>query len=210
MEKQTKSRKSSTASSGNTQKTNKARSTASTPMQMDEMLEQLFTDQLQDIYYAEKLLTKALPKMSKAASTEELQQAIDNHLAQTEEQVTRLEKVFEMLGKKAQAKKCDGMDGLQKEAETIIEETEEGSLTRDVGIIMAAQKVEHYEIATYGGLAQLADTFGMTEVAELLHQTLEEEKEADNLLTQVAEGINFPAGLENEEGEMEEDEDEEK
>ena len=116
MEKQTKSRKSSTASSGNTQKTNKARSTASTPMQMDEMLEQLFTDQLQDIYYAEKLLTKALPKMSKAASTEELQQAIDNHLAQTEEQVTRLEKVFEMLGKKAQAfrKKLKPLEKKQK------------------------------------------------------------------------------------------------
>lgn len=201
MEKQTKSRKSSTASSGNTQKQNKTRSAASTPMQMDEMLEKLFTDQLQDMYYAEKLLTKALPKMSKAASTEELQQAIDEHLTQTEGQVTRLEKVFELLGKKAQPKKCEAMDGLHKEAETIIEETEEGSLTRDVGIIMAAQKVEHYEIASYGSLAQLADTFGMTEVAELLHQTLEEEKEADMLLSQVAEGINFPAGLESEEDE---------
>lgn len=199
MEKHTKSRKGSTASSHENDTKHQTRGNASDHMQMDEMLEKLFTDQLQDIYYAEKLLTRALPKMSKAASTEELQQALDEHLSTTEEQVTRLEKVFALMGKKAQTKKCEAMDGIHKEAETIIEETEEGSLTRDVGIIMAAQKVEHYEIATYGCLAQLADTFGMTDVAALLHETLEEEKEADHLLTQVAEGINFPAGMENEE-----------
>lgn len=166
-------------------------------------LEKFFTDSLKDIYWAEKNLTKALPKMQKAATTEELKSAIEEHLAQTEEHVTRLEQVFELMGKKAQAKKCDAMEGLIKEGESIVEETEDGSMTRDVGIIMAAQKVEHYEIATYGGLVQLAKTMGMEEAAGILEQTLEEEKQTDQGLTDIAENnINWEA---EQEGESEEE-----
>jgi ferritin-like metal-binding protein YciE len=167
---------------------------------MDEMLEKLFVDQLKDIYYAEKLLTKALPKMAKAATTEELKNAIMEHQAETETHVERLEQVFEIMGKRPQSKKCEAMDGLKKEAETVMEETEPGSLTRDVGIIISAQKVEHYEIASYGCLTTLARTFGMDEVADILHQTLEEEKACDELLTSIAENnINYEAGQEEEE-----------
>ncbi|HRP56342.1 ferritin-like domain-containing protein [Agriterribacter sp.] len=163
-------------------------------------LEKFFIDALKDIYWAEKHLTKALPKMRKAATTEELQDAIEDHLAQTQEHVSRLEEVFEMLGKKAQAKKCDAMEGLVKEGESVIEETEDGSMTRDVGIIISAQKVEHYEIAAYGGLTQLARTMGLEDVAGILHQTLEEEKQTDMLLTEIAENdINWEAEQEDEE-----------
>jgi ferritin-like metal-binding protein YciE len=161
-----------------------------------------FTDSLKDIYWAEKHLTKALPKMEKAATTEELKAAIEKHIAETEEHVTRLEQVFEILGEKAQAKKCDAMEGLVKEGETVIEETEDGSMTRDVGIIMAAQKVEHYEIATYGGLVQLAVTLGLDEAAGILEQTLEEEKQTDIGLTEIAENnINWEAEQEEQEEE---------
>lgn len=162
-------------------------------------LQKFFEDSLKDIYWAEKSLVKALPKMQEAATTEELKNAIEEHLAQTETQVGRLEQVFELIGKKAQAKKCDAMEGLIKEGESVIEETEEGSMTRDVGIIMAAQKVEHYEIATYGGLAQIATTMGLDEAADLLNETLEEEKETDELLTEIAENnINWKAEQETE------------
>jgi len=162
-------------------------------------LQKLFEDSLKDIYWAEKNLTKALPKMQKAATTEELKNAIEEHLAQTENQVARLEQVFELIGKKAQAKKCDAIEGLIKEGESIVEETEEGSMTRDVGIIMAAQKIEHYEIATYGGLAQIATTMGLDEAADLLNETLDEEKETDQLLTEIAENnINWEAEQETE------------
>ena len=150
-------------------------------------LDKLFTDSLKDIYWAEKHLTKTLPKMKKKATTDDLKSAIEEHLAQTEEHVSRLERVFEICGKKAQAKKCDAMEGLTKEADSIIEETEANTMTRDAGIIMAAQKVEHYEIATYGSLVQLAKTLGMNDAAEILHQTLEEEKQADEKLTEIAE-----------------------
>ena len=162
-------------------------------------LEKFFMDALKDIYWAEKHLTKALPKMKKAATTEALQDAIEDHLAQTQEHVSRLEEVFEMLGKKAQAKKCDAMEGLIKEGESVVEETEDGSMTRDVGIIISAQKVEHYEIAAYGGLTQLARTMGLEDVAGVLHQTLEEEKQTDLLLTEIAENdINWEAEQEGE------------
>ena len=157
-------------------------------------LEKFFMDALKDIYWAQKHLVKALPKMQKAATTEALKDAIEDHLAQTEEHATRLEKVFEMLGKKAQVKKCDAMEGLLKEGETVIAETEDGSMTRDVGITISAQKVEHYEIAAYGGLVQLAHTMGLEDVAGILHETLEEEKQADVLLTEIAEhNINWEA-----------------
>ena len=157
-------------------------------------LDKFFLDAVKDIYWAEKHLTKALPKMQKAATSEELQQAIEDHLAQTEQHVGRLEQVFELLEEKPQAKKCEAMDGITKEGESVIEETDEGSATRDVGIIGSAQKVEHYEIATYGTLVQLAKTMGNEEVADILAQTLEEEKQADKLLSQIAENnINWEA-----------------
>jgi ferritin-like metal-binding protein YciE len=173
-------------------------------------LEKLFTDSLKDIYWAEKHLTKTLPKMKKKATTDELKSAIEEHLAQTEEHVKRLEQVFEICGKKAQAKKCDAMEGLIKEGDSIVEETEDNSMTRDAGIIMAAQKVEHYEIATYGSLVQFAKTLGMDKAAEILHKTLDEEKQADEKLTEIAEWhVNKEAGQENEEGEESEDENQE-
>jgi ferritin-like metal-binding protein YciE len=181
-----------------------SKTTSSTFANKGELLEKFLYDSLKDIYWAEKHLTRALPKMKKAATSEELKAAIEEHLEVTQEHISRLEQVFEILGKKAQAKKCEAMEGLTKEAESIIEETEAGTATRDVGIIVAAQKVEHYEIATYGGLAQLAKTMGLDEVHELLGQTLQEEKEADETLTSIAENdINFQA---EEEGEEEEEE----
>ena len=161
------------------------------------MLQELFVEELRDIYWAEKHLVKALPKMEKASSSEELANAFAEHLAVTQEQVSRLEQVFELLGEKPRGKKCEAMEGLVKEAESVIEDTEEGTSTRDVALIIAAQKVEHYEIATYGGLATLAKTMGNTQVKELLGQTLEEEKETDELLTQLAENnINAAASQE--------------
>jgi ferritin-like metal-binding protein YciE len=163
-------------------------------------LEKFFQDSLKDIYWAEKALTKALPKMQRAATTAELQTAIETHLGQTMEQVERLEKVFELLGAKAQAKKCEAMEGLIKEGESIVEETEDGSMTRDVGIILAAQKIEHYEIATYGGLVSLAQIMGNEDAARLLALTLEEEKDTDLSLTEIAENnINWEAEQEGEE-----------
>lgn len=161
------------------------------------MLQELFLDELRDIYWAEKHLVKALPKMEKACSSEELAAAFADHLAVTQEQVSRLEQVFELLGEKARGKKCEAMEGLVKEAESVIEDTEEGTSTRDVALIIAAQKVEHYEIAAYGGLATLAKTLGKTEIKDLLGQTLDEEKETDELLTQLAENnINQSASQE--------------
>ena len=162
-------------------------------------LEKFFHDQLKDLYWAEKHLTKALPKMRKAATTEDLKAAIEEHTAQTQEHVTRLEQVFEIMGKKAQAKKCDAMEGLVKEGESVIEDTQAGSMTRDVGIIMAAQKVEHYEIASYGTLVQLAQTMGQSEIAQILGTTLKEEKQTDQNLTSLAENnINWEAEQEGE------------
>jgi len=165
----------------------------------DNLLEEFFVDEIKDIYWAEKHLVKTLPKMKKAATTPELQQAFADHLEVTREHVTRLEEVFELLGEKAVAKKCDAMEGITKEGESIIEETEEGTATRDVGLILAGQKVEHYEISTYGGLAQLARTLNHEDVAEILEKTLSEEKEADKLLTSVAENsVNYEAAGESE------------
>ena len=191
-----------------TKKTPNGQSKASNGSSMapvkNSQLEKFFTDSLKDIYWAEKHLTKELPKMKKAATTTQLKDAIDGHKTQTEEHVARLEQVFELMGKKAQAKKCDAMEGLSKEGHSIVEETEDGSMTRDVGIIMAAQKVEHYEIATYGGLVSLATTLGLSEVADILSTTLEEEKEADASLTEIAENnINWEAEQEDEMEEVE-------
>ena len=158
------------------------------------LLKELFIDELKDIYWAEKHLVKSLPKMHKAATTGELKKAFSDHLEVTKGHVTRLEKAFELMDKKPQAKKCEAMAGLTKEAEEIIEDTEKGSFTRDVALIMAAQKVEHYEIATYGSLAQLAKTIGNSQVSKLMSDTLSEERQADELLTFIAEkNINVDA-----------------
>ena len=153
----------------------------------DSRLVEFFHDELKDIYWAEKHLIKTLPKMQKAANATELKTAFADHLTVTKSHVERLDQVFGILGKKPQAKKCDAMEGITKEGEGIIEDTEAGTSTRDVGLILAAQKVEHYEIATYGGLAQLAKTLGYDEISNLLETTLSEEKEADQNLTSLAE-----------------------
>ncbi|MXV50708.1 DUF892 family protein [Pedobacter sp. HMF7647] len=167
------------------------------PAKVEPALKELFLDSIKDIYWAENHLVKTLPKMQKASTSEKLSTAIGNHLEQTKGHVSRLEQVFELLGEKPQAKKCDAMEGLTKEGEGIIEDTEAGTATRDVGIILASQKVEHYEIATYGGLAKLAKTLGLEDVAEVLVQTLNEEKEADELLTGIAENdINYQSSQE--------------
>ncbi|GAA4453340.1 ferritin-like domain-containing protein [Rurimicrobium arvi] len=183
-----------TAKTAKPAKKNTTRNASAANANMDAALMKFFTDELKDIYWAEKHLVKTLPKMRKAASSETLADAIANHLEETKGHVARLEKAFELLGKKPQAKKCDAMEGIAKEGQSIIEETEDGSATRDVGIILASQKVEHYEIATYGGLSQLARTLGLDKVAALLEQTLEEEKNADETLSEIAENdINYEA-----------------
>jgi ferritin-like metal-binding protein YciE len=162
-------------------------------------LRELFIDELKDIVYAERALVKALPKMAKNATEPKLVAAIEEHVAVTEGQVERLEKIFDLLGESNRGKKCDAMEGLIKEGESIMEETEAGPV-RDAGIISASQKIEHYEIASYGTLAAFAKTLGENEVAALLEETLAEEKQADALLTESAyNAINFEAAEENQE-----------
>ena len=174
--------------------------TSSNGQKKGSQLEKFFHDQLKDIYYAEQQLLKALNEMKSASTTEELEDAFDNHHKQTERQVKRLEKVFQLIDEKPEGKKCEAMDGLIKEGKTIINETREGSMTRDAALIIAAQKVEHYEISSYGGLATLAKTIGRDDIAEILEETLSEEKETDELLTKIAEGkINYAAATESEE-----------
>ncbi|ASK29272.1 hypothetical protein CEY12_03755 [Chryseobacterium sp. T16E-39] len=146
----------------------------------------LFEDGLKDIYWAEKALTKALPKMEKNAEDKKLKSAIANHLAETQNHVTRLEQCFSALGKKAQAKKCDAMQGLLDEGKSIMEETQPGAV-RDAGIIAASQKVEHYEIATYGTLAAYAKVLKQNQCLKILLKTLEEEKKCNDLLTGIAD-----------------------
>lgn len=158
-------------------------------------LRELFENELKDIYWAEKALTKAIPKMIKNATSEELVDALNDHLSVTEEQVTRLDEVFEAIGVKAQGKKCEAMAGLIKEAEELMSETEKG-VVRDAAIILASQKVEHYEIATYGTLVSFARILGEDQVVSMLEDTLAEEKEADEKLTEIAEAsINMEAAV---------------
>jgi ferritin-like metal-binding protein YciE len=153
----------------------------------DSKLEAFFHDEIKDIYWAEKKLVKTLPKMAKAATSEDLRNAFTEHLGQTQEHVSRLEHVFEILGHKPEAKKCDAMEGITEEGASIIDETEDGTHTRDAALILAGHKAEHYEIATYGGLAQIARTLGHEDVAKILETTLKEEKDTDQALTQLAE-----------------------
>lgn len=157
-------------------------------------LEKFFISALQDIYYAEAAIEQALAKVKNKATSEELQEALEDHELVTRKQILRLEKVFKHLGKEAKKKKCDAIDGIIKEVDEMVKDTEDGSMTRDVALIIGAQKVEHYEIATYGGLVQIAITLGYDKVADLLEMTLDEEEETDFLLTEIAEEhVNFEA-----------------
>lgn len=167
-------------------------------------LRETFLDTLMDTYDAEKQLIKALPKMAKAAENEELKSGFEEHLQETEQQVERLEQVFEMFDKKAKAKKCKGMQGLIEEAQEVIKEQ-----AGDAALICAAQKAEHYEIAAYGSLVSWARLMEEDEAADLLEETLEEEKATDEKLTQAAESVVNVEESEDGEGEEETDEDEE-
>ena len=164
-------------------------------MQSSQLMK-LFEAELKDIYWVEKTLTKAIPKMIKNATSPELVDALESHLSQTKQQVGRVEQVFEVIGKKATAKTCLAMEGILYEAKEIIGECEEGAMC-DAGIISAAQKVEHYEIASYGTLRQFAETLGLNDAVILLQTTLDEEKAADEKLTEVATmAINVEAAKE--------------
>lgn len=176
-----KTKKTATQSSG----------TSSDGMQQSEeqmpLLEKMFYNMLKDTYWAEKHLVEALTTMQQEATTEELQEAFEDHRFQTEKHISRLEKVFRLLGQAPEAKKCAAMEGLTNEAKEIMEETKENTMTRDAALIIAAQKVEHYEIATYGSLVQIALTLGYDQAADLLEKTLWEEEDTDTLLTEIAE-----------------------
>lgn len=156
-------------------------------------LHELFQEELKDIYWAEKALLKSMPKLVKNATSKELVSALESHMKQTENQIGRLEQVFESIGMQPEAKKCESMEGLIKEAEEILSETEIG-MVRDAAIIAAAQKIEHYEIASYGTLSSFAHTLDEMDAFDLLEETLDEEKETDMLLTEIAESsINIEA-----------------
>lgn len=170
-------------------KTTKAKPTGKTGKMEDSEFHEFFIDELKDIYWAEKHLVKALPKMQKAATSTELAAAFEKHTQETQEHIARLEQVFELLGEKATAKKCDAMAGLLEEADSVISDTDKGTMVRDAGLIISAQKVEHYEIAAYGTLRTFAANMGHTDVQDLLQQTLDNEKETDVALTEVAEGF---------------------
>jgi ferritin-like metal-binding protein YciE len=156
-------------------------------------LNELFLDTLKDIYYAEKHILKALPKMAKAANSEELQAAFEKHQRETEDQVERLEQVFELIGKPARTKKCDAIEGIINEGKEIMEEYAD-TPALDAGLLAAAQAVEHYEISRYGTLKAWANKLQMSQAAKLLDQTLSEEKKTDETLTKIAEkAVNYEA-----------------
>ena len=163
----------------------------------DSKLRDLFVEQLQDLYWAEKKLVKALEKMSDKATSPRLKEAFDMHREQTKGHVTRLEAVFSSIDEPADTTKCPAMSGIIEEANDLIDDTDAHSSQRDAGLVIAAQKAEHYEIASYGSLAQLAEVMGFMEAKELLGQTLQEEKATDVLLTEIARsGINYAAAAE--------------
>lgn len=157
-----------------------------------ESLKKIFEELLQDTYNAEKQIVKALPELARAAYNEQLQDAFENHLEQTKRQVERLEKIFDRLKIDKGNETCEALEGLVKEAKEIIDEHEK-SITRDVALIIAAQKVEHYEIAAYGSLVELADVLGLNRTADILERTLNEEKETDCLLSDIAQDVNDEA-----------------
>jgi ferritin-like metal-binding protein YciE len=159
-----------------------------------ETMEDLFLEQVEDLYDAERRLTKALPKMAEAAASQSLRQAIESHLMETEGHVTRLEKIFRSLGQDAKGKTCDAIKGLISEGEDLIGDIDQSAL-RDAGIIASANRVEHYEIAAYGSARTFAEILGLGEASTLLDQTLQEEKMADQKLTQLAESMINDAAL---------------
>jgi len=163
-------------------------------------MEDLFVDELKDLYDAEKQIVKALPKMAKAAASEELREAFQEHLEVTKRQVERLEQIFGKLDVPAKGKKCQGMQGLLEEGQELIEQQDQSPLL-DAGLIAAAQKVEHYEMAGYGSARTFAQMLGHTEAADLLEETLEEEKETDQKLTDLAENIINEEAMESSESE---------
>ena len=152
-------------------------------------IDELLLDELKDIYSAEKQITKALPKMARAAASQDLKSAFESHLEETQVHVERLDKIFETLGKAPRGKMCHGMEGLIEEGSEMISELEKGPV-RDAGLISAAQRVEHYEMAAYGSVREFANLLGRKEVASLLEETLEEEKATDEKLTGIAKKIN--------------------
>jgi len=164
----------------------KANTSGITGKMKDSEFHKFFVDELKDIYWAEKHLVQALPKMQKAATSSDLAAAFEKHTNETKIHVETLERVFELLEEKAAARKCEAMEGLLAEATSIIEDTEKGSMTRDAGLVLAAQKVEHYEISTYGTLRTFAESMGHDDVARLLQQTLDNEKATDVALTNAA------------------------
>ncbi len=169
-------------------------------MNSSKPLQKAFINGLKDIYFTEFAILEALPKMREAATTEELKEAFEDHELITRKQISRLEKVFRSINETPEKKNCPAIEGIIKEGEEVIESTPEGSMTRDAMLIIAAQKVEHYEIASYGGLAQMAITLGHDDAADLLERTLDEEEQTDLELTEIAEGfINFEAEEEEEE-----------
>lgn len=174
-------------------------------------LHELLVEEIKDLYHAEKQLTKALPKMAKAATNDELRAAFESHLEETREQVTRLEEVFATLDEKVKAKTCEGMQGIIEEGTNLMQEDADGSVL-DAGLIAAAQRVEHYEIGAYGTCVAWARLLGHDEAASLLEQTLDEEKAADEKLSALAESeINESAVAEGRgEGEEEEEDEEER
>jgi ferritin-like metal-binding protein YciE len=155
-------------------------------------LEELLVDELKDLYSAEKQIVRALPKIIKAVSTPKLQQGLSTHLAETKEQVVRLEKIGEILGKKMSGKTCVGMKGVLEEGSEVLEDTDKG-IVRDAALISACQRVEHYEMAGYGSARDFAKQLGQSEIASLLDETLEEEKNADKTLTGASKQINAQA-----------------
>jgi len=155
-------------------------------------MDELFVDELKDLYSAEKQITRALPKLVKAATSDELRQAFQSHLEETNGHVTRLEKAFEILGKSPKGKTCVGMKGVLEEGAEVLEDTDKGEV-RDAGLISAAQRVEHYEMAGYGSARDFAKLLGQDEIAELLEETLEEEKAADKKLTSISKQVNAEA-----------------
>lgn len=157
-----------------------------------ETMKELLLDELQDLYSAETQITKALPKMAKASSSADLKHAFESHLQETEGHVQRLEKIFKNLQESPKGKTCEGMKGLLKEGDERVKEGGESDVL-DAGLIAAAQRVEHYEIAAYGSARTYAELLGENEIAKLLEQTLEEEKSADQKLTKVAKKVNLKA-----------------
>ena len=149
-------------------------------------LKDFLVDELKDIYFAEHEIKKGLTKMKDAASSAKLKKAIEAHFKQTDKHISRLEEAFKLFDEKPAKKKCEAIVGILKEGDDILKDTEEGTMTRDAAIIIASQKVEHYEIATYGSLAELARTIDREDVAKLLETTLSEEKETDVTLTVLA------------------------